>query len=155
VPFDSGTASRIEFLYEPPTEYDFTVVFSRDEGIDSITQMCVGNGRPFSWNLDGWKGEASCFELIEGKSGPKTKIGLTNGRRYTSIVKVRKDRIQAFLDDKLITEHTTDFQDMSNWEGVALRTPGALGIGTGEDSATFYSARVTEITGTGRPLRGR
>ncbi len=152
---DSEEFTRIEFPYQPPEEYDFQIVFTRNEGSDGVVQICAAGERQFMWEMDGWDGHCG-FELINGNNlneNPTKKPGpLTNRQKYTSVVKVRRDGIQAFLDDKLVDEWKTDYTDMSLFPGWNLHNPTTLGLGTWASSTVFLSVTVIEITGKGKPV---
>src|SRR5438045_1983773 len=108
--------SIIELPYQPPTEYDFEIVFRRAEGHADVGQICSARGHQFRRVMDGWDGVCA-FEVVRGKGGferdtpTRRKISVTTGDRHTSVVKVRADRVRAYLDGKLISEWNTDYRD--------------------------------------------
>jgi len=155
---DSGGHSRIEFAYQPPDEYDFRIVFTRTEGPDSVNQICASQGRQFAWQMGGWSDTFCGFYEIGGLGPSKNLSGrsaakwLENGQEYTSIVKVRKTGVEAYLDGKLISAWKTDFSDMGLNREWALRRNDVLGVGTYQSPTSFRTIEVIEITGTGRTL---
>ncbi|MCX6910577.1 MAG: SUMF1/EgtB/PvdO family nonheme iron enzyme, partial [Verrucomicrobia bacterium] len=149
--------ARLQIPYQAPEEYDFRIVFSRQSGDRAIWQILMGGGRQFDWCLAGFGGEVFGFESIAGKNPSFGKVrikqGLENGRRYTSLVSVRKDGMKAFLDGRLIIERKTDYQDMGLPKELRLRDERLLGIGAERYSVVFYRVEVREVTGKGRFTR--
>jgi formylglycine-generating enzyme required for sulfatase activity len=145
--------ARVSFPYTPPDEYDFEVTFTRASGSQNVAQICIGGRRQFVWEMSGWGGKVSGFSLVGGKlfgeNPTRTDFGLTTGRRYTSLLKVRKDRVQAWVDGKLIDEWKTDFSDMSMYDLWSVPDRRVLGIGSWESPTTFHSAKLTEVSSEG------
>jgi hypothetical protein len=146
---------RFEFPYEPPEEYDFQVAFARLEGHDCVLQLCAVGEHRFMWLMDGHTNKMG-FDYIDGKDIDTNPTGLPyrlqNGQRYVSLVKVRKNGVQAFLDGRLVDQWKTDYKDMSSPDQYALHNLRTLGVAAWESPTIFYSAKVTEITGTGKRL---
>ncbi|MDB5322941.1 MAG: DJ/PfpI family protein [Phycisphaerales bacterium] len=151
---DATHHARINIAYQPPEEYDFRVDFTRSAGDNCMTQIFT-HQNPCCLVLFGWKGTVSGFQQINNQSADKNATGVrnlstTNGQRHTSVVKVRKTFIEAWLDGNLITRYDTDGSDMSakDWKVDA-----PLGVGTQLSPTIFHTIELTEITGTGRSLR--
>jgi hypothetical protein len=147
----------IEFPYQPPDEYDYKVVFSF-AGVgtnNTVVQMVSFQGKPFIRAM-GRGGFTFLYFRGGGSRFSRTKItswAPQNGKRYTSIVKVRKDGAQAYFDGQLVGELKTDYEDLQVQPFWALRSRELLGVGTDETVVTFHSAEVAEITGTGKRTR--
>jgi hypothetical protein len=150
---DTGAATRFDFRYRPPGEYDLRVEFSRLSGSDGIDTILCANGRQFLWTMGGWHNTISGFAEVFGKAAdanPTTvRASLKNGQRYSCVLKVRNDGVQAFLDDVLVRSWTTDFDDLA-MSSRRVHRPDTLGISSWESSYAIYSAQVTEISGFGR-----
>jgi len=144
---DSGNASRVEFQYEPPEEYDFEIQFTRAGGQGSVDQICAAGGRQFLCVLSDWESE-----LVIG--GPTTPINrdfhIVNGRRHTVLAQVRRDRVKVFVDGKQTVEWNANYQGAILLKPWALPNLNVLGVGTWQSSTVFHSVKVTEITGQGR-----
>jgi S1-C subfamily serine protease len=158
---DAGDTCRIEFPYQPPEEYDFRIVFTRTEGDNAVHQVCAANGRQFTW-LMGASGDTVCrLDLVgghEANDNPTTKKAdkwLTNGQEYTSLVKVRKTGVEAYLNGKLISAWKTDYSDMSLHSHWVLKHNNVLGVGSYQSPTLFRTIEVTEITGEGKILAGK
>ncbi len=108
------------------------------------------------WLMDGYENLMG-FDLIGGRTCQNNSSGkgfkIVNGRRYLSVVKVRKSGVQVFIDGKLADEWKTDYHDMSLPNGYSLPTQRTLGLATWDSPTIFYSAKVIEITGVGKRLK--
>jgi Concanavalin A-like lectin/glucanases superfamily len=154
---DAAEGARLAFPYLPPKEYDFEVVFTRVSGHDYVGQLCVGGGHQFLWGMSGHRrGKVSAFELLDGQDGRSNpthkEFSIANGQRYTSIVKVRRDQVEAWVNGNIIDAWTTDYHDLEVPAAWVLPDPRRLGIGAWNSLLTVHSAKVTEITGTGKVL---
>ena len=69
------------------------------------------------------------------------------GVRHTSLVKVRKDRIQAFVDGQLVVEHKTDYRDLSRQDDWSFRNNDKLGLGTWNQPTHFHRVELIDQTG--------
>ena len=77
------------------------------------------------------------FHYVKGagiganKTTVKESSGISDKRRYVSLVKVRKTGVEAYLNGKLITKWQTDYSDVEPAGFWALRDRKCLGIGAG------------------------
>ena len=147
---------RIQIPYEVSEEYDFQITFTKTGGDGVVVQILSGNGHPFIWAMNG--GGSFTFHYLKGAGigANKTTVktdGLKDNKRYTSVLKVRKNGVQAFLDGKLISKWDTDFSDSTPAGFWALRNKNALGVGNGGTKVTFHSIEVREVTGKGKVLK--
>jgi serine/threonine protein kinase len=155
---DQSPQSFLEFPYQPPDEYDFRIVFTRSEGKGSVDQICAEQGRQFSWQMGSWNGAACGFGMINGavaETNPtsrKAKNWIKNNQEYTSVVKVRRTGIEAYLDGKLISSWQTNYSDMSLLPEWKLRRGEVLGLVTKANAVTFRRVEVTELSGPGKTL---
>jgi hypothetical protein len=132
-------------------------VFVRTGGVESVTQSCWAAGHQFLCYIGGAANTLVGIGEIDGKienaSGRRATAWIQNGRRYTSVVKVRKDGVQVYLDGKLITELKTDYSNLAvngEWQS---RRGDTIGVGSWASPTIFYSVEVTEITGKGQQLK--
>jgi hypothetical protein len=151
---DATQHARLNIPYQPPQEYDFRVDFTRTSGDNCMTQIFTHQNSA-CLVLFGWKGAFSGFQQINNQNADKNPTGVkdlptANGQRHTSIVKVRKHSLEAWLDGNLIIHYDTDGQDLGakDWK---IDAP--LGVGTQQSPTTFHTIEITEITGHGKPLR--
>ena len=163
--FDNGSlacepsrAAQIEIPYDPPEEYDYRIVFVSDRGNDGVEQICRGGGRQFRFSVGGWGNTVAGFDMVKGRlanSNPTTTKAdhwLVAGQRHVSVVKVRKDGVEGWFDDKRVIGHKTDWTDMSLPSNSKLRRPDSIGI-VAWPGVRVESAKIIEITGEGRYLR--
>jgi hypothetical protein len=151
---DASQHARLNIPFQPPVEYDFRVDFTRTAGDNCMTQIFT-HQNPCCLVLFGWKGTVSGFQQINNQSADRNATGVrglatASGQRHTSIVKVRKTFIEAWLDGNLLTRYDTDGADLTikDWK---IEAP--LGLGTQLSPTTFHTIELTEITGQGRALR--
>jgi hypothetical protein len=148
--------ARIQLNYAPPAEYDFRVSFTRVDGKSDVDQIVSAGGKQFVWKMD-ITGQ-SLFDTIgaEGRDANPTLLhtpGLvTNGTQHTSVICVRKDRIKAYVDGKLICCRITDFADMNIEENWKLALPQIIGIGFHNCSGLIHSIQIKDVTGQGKTV---
>ena len=154
---DNAEHGRIELPYHPPEEYDFRLVFTRVEGDNCMNLIMSHSERQFMFTIAGWYNKYSGLELIDGVSTQdsplKSNTGLKNNQKYTAVVQVRKDRLTAFLDGKIISEVKTDYTNVSIFPDWKLRQSDILGIAHYQGKFIVYSAELLEVTGSGKPSR--
>jgi hypothetical protein len=148
--------ARVVFRYQPPEEYDFHIEFTRLSGEATTVQMVAHGGHRCVW-LVGLEDRIRGFENIDRRgvfanaTAVKGPAISTIGQRYSSVVKVRKDGLAAYLDGTLVAEYKTDGSDLSvtpHWN--IGESP--LGIGTSSNETVFHVAEIREVTGRGHPI---
>jgi hypothetical protein len=150
--------SHIEFLYTPPEEYDYRIVFVRVGGNDAIGLLCRAGGRQFGCMVAGWHNTIAGFQMIDGRFADNNRTTnragtlLSNNQRYTFVVKVRKDGAEAILDDKQITSIKTTYTDVGLMGRHKLSRPDTIGLHAASP-VRVESAEIIEVTGEGKKLR--
>jgi hypothetical protein len=151
---DATQHARLNIPYQPPEEYDFRVDFVRQGGDNCMSQMFT-HQKPCALILYGWKGKISGFQLVKDHFADRNETGVrdlptANGQRHSSIVRVRRHYIEAWLDGRLIIHYDTDGGDLgsNDW---SIDTP--LGVGSQTSPTLFQVIELTEVTGRGHPLR--
>jgi hypothetical protein len=141
--------------YVPPEEYDLTASFTRTEGSGSIALLLAATKRSFEFVLD-IKGEAR-FEQVGGKVAKDNPtvmpVAVSNGRRYTLTVEVRRDHVRALLDGKTICDWKTDLKDLTRYSVWKLGDTTFCGIGANGAKVTFHTVEMVEVTGKGKATR--
>lgn len=155
-----GTAT-LRIPYQPPEEYDFRIEFTRMNGTGSIGQMLSAAGASFTWimaanlNKDCGIEEIDHKRAWENHTHVSDQSVLQNGRRYTSIVHIRKKGVSVEVEGRPIAQHETDFSDLTphfRWD-VGRN---CLGIGSWDSKTAFHVIELVEISGEGKPSpRGR
>lgn len=146
------TGSRILLPIQPKGEYDFKVSFTRRTGQHSIGLFFVTGGKQAAYEVDAWGEHLAGIQQINGQSFKEnptrvTDQALENGRKYTAEVRVRRDKVEAYLDDKLLTTHRTNGSDLSNPELWRMPDQESLGLGAWDSETIFHSVTVRRING--------
>lgn len=142
--------SRITLPFEPTSEYEFRVSFTRRTGVHSVALIFADGPGQATFEVDAWGQHLAGLQMIGGRgirdNATRTENQtLENGRRYTMRVEVRRDKVRAFLDDKLIAEHATDGADLSTHGIWQIPNPSSLGLGAHDSETTFHSVEVRLI----------
>jgi len=155
---DNTVDTRLEIPYQPPEEYDFEIQFTRVAGGDQVTQILVLNGRQFTWQMGSYANTVFGFEYLPGKAaldGPnviRARSCLTNGKRYSSVVQVRKDNITVYVNGKLLTCWKTDGAIFALPDWTKLRSGNTLGLRCHGSPTVFHAANLYPVTGQGKVI---
>lgn len=160
----AAAGSRLTLPYKPAAEYDFRVSFTRTSGVHSIALFFVTSAGQGSFEVDAWGQHLAGLQMINGQDLRQNKTRkegqtLQNGRRYTALVEVRKDRIKAYLNDQLLAEHEINGSELSVPAVWRMPDTKALGIGAYEAATTFHSVEIrtvkggTQLADAGKPER--
>lgn len=152
----AAAGSRIALPLRPNGEYDFRVSFTRRTGVHSIALIFVAGGGQATFEIDAWGQHLAGIQNVDGKSlheNPTRSENQTlqNGRRYTAEVRVRKDRVEGYLDDKLISTYRGNGSDLSMLNTWQIPDRASLGIGAWDAETVFHSIEVTR-PGSDTPL---
>ncbi|MBC7815533.1 MAG: cyclic nucleotide-binding protein [Planctomycetaceae bacterium] len=148
----AATGSRLILPIKPAGEYDFRVAFTRRTGVHSVGLFFVAGGKQAAFEVDAWGQHLAGIQEIKGQqitSNP-TRVEnqtLENGRKYSAEVRVRRDKVEVFLDDKLLTTHRTDGSDLGLPNLWRLPDQQSLGLGAWESETIFHSVAVRRVSG--------
>jgi serine/threonine protein kinase len=154
-------ANVLQLPYEPSEEYDFEIEFTPTGGAMNVNQYLAANDRMFTWKLNshGVNPPLYGFELLDGKLAKDNREAATqisepirDGQRFRSTVEVRRGSLRALLNGRQLVYWKGDFNRLGMEPSTPMPHPGRLGIGSWRRSVTFHSARVREISGSGRLL---
>ncbi len=154
---DRTPHARIEIPYEMPEEYDVRMTFTRQAGSDCVSLILPAERSHFAWEM----GAEGNRLLTLAPPGAREEGGTTaaaavpcieNNRPYTTIVRVRRDGVQAFLDDKLVASMSGDPSGLGIDPRWKLRHGRTMGIGSHESPADIQRLEVLQITGGGRRM---
>ena len=111
-------SSRLTLPFQPKSEYDFRVEFTRTSGIHSVALMFVAGGKQATFEIDAWGQHLAGIQMIDGQTMQNNSTRseghtLQNGKKYAAMVQVRRDRVRVLLDDQLIAEHKSNGSDLS------------------------------------------
>jgi hypothetical protein len=150
-----GKYAVLQLPYIMPDEFDLRVTFTRTNDDGPVEILLAAHKKAFGFALD-VKGEAR-FERVANKiakdNPTAVPIALTNGRKYTLTVQIRRDAIRALLDDKLLTQWKTDYKDLARYTLWKMPDEKRCGLGANGAKVTFHSVELIEITGKGKPTR--
>jgi predicted Ser/Thr protein kinase len=152
---DATPNARLMLPYQPPREYDFEVVFTRNSGSDSIALHFVDGDGQASFDIDAWMQHLAGIQMIAGRTledNPSRVDNqrLENGRTYTAMVRVRRGRVEAYLDGDLLATYEGDGANLSMLELWQLPDSSVLGIGSYASETTFHRIRVRPAGAAGR-----
>jgi hypothetical protein len=141
--------AKIVIPVQPPAEYDFEVEFTRNSGTQSIPLFFVAGGRQATFEIDAWDLGLGGFQNIGGldlrsENNPTrvTDQRITNGRRTTMLVSVRRGRVEGYVDGRLIATYRGDGSDLSLLGVWDLQRPRVLGVGSYLSDTTFHTIRM-------------
>lgn len=157
---EPGLALQVLALpYAPPDEYDFRIVFTPRGEVPDVNQIVVRGGRAAQWLLGAYDNTLFGFGYEPGldpRAHPqnlKKQRCLEPGRRYVSIVQVRKDGLAGFLDGHLLCRRSADLDRLELGTALVYPDRSRLGLVTYGNPAQFHAVEVREIGGKGRLLR--
>lgn len=157
---DPGEQSRIEFAYTPPAEYDLRVAFSRQRGNGEIACILVAGEAQFAWVVGALQNQAAGFELFDGKrahENPSTKRNpdgwLKSGLRQVLTIKVRKNRLEGWLDDQLLSTLDADLPKLRLRDVSLLHQAVTLGLASDRNALSVESVELFSIGAPGRRAR--
>jgi serine/threonine protein kinase len=154
------TGNELEFPYVPPAEYDFRVTFVVDNPKISTLMFFVPVGaHQIAWCVAARENTACGFDLIDGKDAAQNmttkwaRSWITEGRPCGVVLKVRRDHIEAYLDDSLICNYPTDYHEIGLRDWLMFERRDTIGVMFNMSDVKVRVAEVVEITGTGKSLR--
>jgi len=150
---DAVNGSRISLPAQPKGEYDFKVSFTRQTGRHSVSLFFVSGKGQSSFELDAWNEHLAGFQNVGRKTlkDNSTRVDgvtLVNGRKYIAEVRVRHDRVEAYLDGRLLSTYRGDGSNLSMLDIWKLPTTRTLGVGAWQSETVFHSIEVRMVNGT-------
>jgi hypothetical protein len=143
---DDGRPATLQIPYTPPAEYDFRIDFTPTADENSVQQHLFKAPYAFTFAM-GTKHDCG-FEFVDGKhvwdSPFKNTDRIQANQRYTSVVRVREGRVQAFLNGKLVVDGSTNYANFSRNPEFSLPDNTRLGLGTFHASVRFHKVEVIE-----------
>lgn len=150
--------ARLAFPYQPPEEYDLSLVVTRHEGEGSIYVKLHAGSVGFWFYLDAWSRTISGIGLLEGRTPDvnETRVNgafLKDGRPSTILCAVRRESLTVSIDGRKILEYKGSWSRLSEGENLRMPDPRALGLGYHEGRVTLLKATLTPLSGSGQKLR--
>jgi TIR domain len=154
-----ASGARLELPYEPAEEYDFRVSFTCVDKNAGVSFICRGGDHQFHWGIPPGRNVISEIGLVDGLPGNRVRVGgdksqwLFPGRRQIAFIKVRKDGIESYVDDKMACQFKTDYTNLRLNPNYSQPHPITLGLCCGPGAVTFESIELFNVSGKGTPLR--
>lgn len=150
-----GFPSRIQIPYEPPLEYDLTVVAERIEGQAGILIGLVRDTAQVTAAIDDHAGTASGLATIDGKlsnSNETTVLGLqlTTKKAATLLYSVRRDDISVSIDGKKLFAFKGGNERLANYGPFVVPNRRALSVGCGNARYAISKMTLQPVSGQGR-----
>jgi formylglycine-generating enzyme required for sulfatase activity len=143
----TGTCELV-FPCAVPQEYDYTIVFQHTGGGTPIGFMLTAGGRQFAFGVGNFDNKTAGFTTVDnhglgdnGTTSTSTEW-IKTGQPQKVLLRVRKNRTEAYLDNQLVSSVDTDihdvglppgYSDMHANDTLGIRTPGDFVI----ESATI------------------
>ncbi|TWT38708.1 serine/threonine-protein kinase [Blastopirellula retiformator] len=142
--------ARLTLPYQPPREYELEVSFTRLTGTQSIALLFVDGEGEAAYDIDGWGEHLVGIQNIDGRNMNQNRTGVTrhalvNGERYRATIRVRRDRVEAFLNDDLVATYLGDGANLSMLELWRMPQP-SLGIGAYDCKTVFHKIRIRNLS---------
>ena len=149
--------ARIQIPYEPPDEYDVSLVVERKDGFEVYLGLSRGPSQ-FYLAIDDWGGTLTAIGWIDGKHTRENENlfrgrVLTNDKPSTVLCSVRKEGVSVTIDGKKITSFKGSFNRLSNSDVLGMPNPRAMFLGCNDGRCTFSRATLTPVSGQGKPAR--
>jgi hypothetical protein len=139
----------IQVPYIPPEEYDYRIVFARNDSGSNVVQYASRGDQEIIW----WAGQGNKTFALNDKTVDQTFAGFEKGQKHTSMIKVRRGLVQFFLDDRLILEENNEDKLFEHGLWYRFNDKKLLGVGSLFSPMSFYSIEVREISGPGKTIQ--
>ncbi len=156
---NSNGASMLQVPYQPPEEYDMEVEFTPTGPGLNVNLYLVSPETSFAWKLNAHARTPPLygFELLDGKftkdrqeATTQLDLPLQVGKRYRTVVEVRKGSLRGLLDGRELVKWSGDLKRLSMETATPLKHPGRIGVGSWKRAVTFHSVKVREVAGKGK-----
>lgn len=150
---DHSGPAILEIPFDVPREYDFRIEFTSQDCVQQLLYKPQSNSRPgvsFNWCMG--VGDVCGFESIGGRhvfepdAPTARRLPMQHNVRHVSLVRVRDDGVQAFLDGQLVAEHKTDYGNVTRLEDWVMRDDSKLGLGTWNKPSRFHKVELIDRT---------
>ncbi|MCA9051905.1 MAG: serine/threonine protein kinase, partial [Planctomycetaceae bacterium] len=149
----SAPYAKLRLLSEVPREYDFDVTFTRVAGEHSIALIFADAGHQATFEIDAWQLHLAGIQQISGQDLQQsenptriTELNLVNGRQYSAGLRIRRDRVDVWLDGQHLTTYFRDGTDLSPLPDWALSDSAAIGVGAYLSETVFHEIRLRPVS---------
>ncbi|MCA9068252.1 MAG: hypothetical protein KDA84_04980, partial [Planctomycetaceae bacterium] len=152
---DATRDAHLTLPHRPLGEYDFEVRFTRQTGQHSIAMIFVAGSGQATFEVDAWDTDLGGIQLIDGldlNQQPRDvfRHALENDTEYRMLLRVRRDSIEAYLNENLVTRYQGDGSNLSLLGMWNLGNQNSLGIGAFQSRTTFHSIRIRPVEASPR-----
>ena len=149
---NAAAGSRLALPVRPSGEYDFKVSFTRNTGVHSIALIFACGTGQATFEIDAWGQHLAGIQSIAGadlRANPSRVENQTlrNGQKYVAEVRVRKDKVDVYLDNARLATYRGDGSNLSVVDEWKIADTKALGVGAWDASTTFHSIEVRSVSG--------
>jgi serine/threonine protein kinase len=147
----------IEFPFVPPEEYDYRVSFTAGHFGNALVLICSRDNHQFAWYLTRSNPNVCAFGEVDMRpyeDNASTVRGnwVTGGNEtYILTIKVRNDRVEAWIGDQRVNWLATNFDNLRSGLGNLLYRPDTLALST-NNYLSIRSAEVIPVRGTGKTV---
>lgn len=152
-----GYWALVRIPYEPPAEYDYGMEFTVRGLLKDLTDLHVLLPHEGRWGDAYFKNHA---EALSGFHGWDNNGGVgTHGplfevnKRYRLVIRIRTDKISAYLNDKLVSEARTESNNTEKGPPWFYTGEANLGLGTIYGAFEFHALYVQELKEQGKIVK--
>ncbi|MCA9062785.1 MAG: protein kinase [Planctomycetaceae bacterium] len=151
----SAPYAKLRLQSDVPREYDLEVTFTRVAGGHSVALIFVAGGHQATFELDAWEQHLAGIQQIDGQDLQQTEnptrvseLGLVNSRQYAVSLRVRRDRVEVWMDGQQVTTYFGDGTNLSPLPDWALSDATAIGVGAYLSETVFHQIRLRPVNGS-------
>ena len=148
---DSAKAARVAIAYKIPEQYDVRATFERKSGNGDAALILARAGKNFIWTIGAVSNKTMAIAQVAGKNfdgnpaASTCSACLKNGEKHTTVVQVRKDRISAYLDGKLVQEWVPSMGELGLEPTWKIPDGKTLGLASWQSEVIFHSFQLIEV----------
>ncbi len=145
--------------YSPPAEYDLTVSINRIAGSDTVLLIFPLENGAMYFFLGGWGNTVIGFGRSDdsGIYGVQKLEGnnlIVKGKTYKTLIKVRKGKVEGYVNDKLVATVNTDGTGLGVSSRYTVGGERVMGLEANRGCPTvFHMAEVNEVSGSGHVVQ--
>lgn len=145
--------ARISLPVDVPEQYDFEIRFERETGVHSVALIFAMNGQQATLDVDAWGEHWAGIQNVGFQNCKTNGLGtqedpLVPGEQHTARVRVLRNRVEAYFDDKPLKHYEGDGSNLNLLNDWALPDPNGIGLGAYESAFRFHRVRIRPLTET-------
>lgn len=153
---DAAPSARLQLPVITAAEYDLRVAFTRRSGSASIAILFPHGSGQAALKVDAWGQHLAGIQNIVGRdlrsnASRHADVTITNGRRYTLTLEVRRNSVRGLLDGAEVAAYTGDGADLALSNFWPLSNKRSAGIGAWDSAATFHSVELRVLGASPSP----